>query len=128
MTEEKEKRVGRPTNKALESNTPGKRVAKKPGPKPGDAAILNEYKAMMLTSPKSPLILKKILDAALDDDHKHQQIAWKIVTDRLVPVAVFDNGANRGHSGVNITINTVKAEDVSIEEEEPVEAEFEEIV
>ena len=124
----KKKKLGRPSNEALAANTPGKRVRNKPGPKPGDAAVLNEYKAMMLTSKKSPLVLKKIMEAALDDNHKHQAVAWKIVTDRLVPVALFDNGANRGHSAVNITINTVEPEKIQIDAEEPIEAEFEEVV
>ena len=92
----------------------GEIVAKKRGstglgrgrPK-GDAAIINEYKARMLASPKSAKVLETILNAALNDDHKGQQAAWKIITDRILPVAVFEKdvikGAGRNAIQINIT-------------------------
>ena len=51
----------------------------------GDAAIINEYKVRMLNSPKSAKVLEAIYDAALNDDHKHQAAAWKLIVDRIVP-------------------------------------------
>jgi len=91
----------------------GEVVAKKAGnrgvrgrPK-GDAAIINEYKARMLASPKSAKVLEKIFDAALDDEHKHQAAAWKIITDRVLPTAAFEKdvvkGAGRNAIQINIT-------------------------
>ena len=91
----------------------GEVVAKKVGnrgvrgrPK-GDAAIINEYKARMLASPKSAKVLEKIFDAALDDEHKHQAAAWKIITDRVLPTAAFEKdvvkGAGRNAIQINIT-------------------------
>ena len=57
----------------------GEIVAKKKGsrgvrgrPK-GDAAIINEYKARMLASPKSAKVLETIFEAALDHDHKNPE-------------------------------------------------------
>ena len=47
----------------------------------GDAAIINEYKSRMLSSPKSRLVLESIFDAALDNEHKNQAAAWKLVVD-----------------------------------------------
>ena len=69
---------------------------------------------MMVTSPKSRKVLQKILDAAVDDDHKNQAAAWKIVADRIVPVSMFDTGDAKKPSGISITINTVDAQEVSI--------------
>ena len=71
---EKKKRVGRPTKAELDSNTNGKR--NKVGRPKGVAHALKEYQAMMVTSPKSRKVLQKILDAAVDDDHKNQAAAW----------------------------------------------------
>jgi|TARA_R110002153_G_scaffold240076_1_gene394609 hypothetical protein len=113
---EKKKRVGRPTNKELDANTNGKR--NKVGRPPGVAAALKEYQAMMVTSPKSRKVLQKILDAALDDDHKFQSAAWKIVADRIVPLGMFDTGDAKKPSGISITINTVDAQEVIVEEAE----------
>ena len=118
---EKKKRVGRPSKKELESNTVGK--SKKLGRPAGVAAALKEYQAMMVTSPKSRKVLQKILDAALDDDHKFQSAAWKIVSDRILPLGMFDTGDAKKPSGISITINTVDAKEVSIAEE----AEYEEV-
>ena len=85
----------------------------------GDAAIINEYKARMLNSPKSRKVLEKIFDAALDDEHKHQSAAWKLLADRIIPVSYFEKDkVGGGKSGINITISTVgKPEDTVIEGE-----------
>lgn len=117
------KRIGRPSNKELASNTTGKR--KTLGRPKGVANALKEYQAMMVTSPKSRKVLQKILDAALDDDHKFQAAAWKIVSDRIIPVGLFDSGDAKRPNGISITINTVDAKEVSFGEE--VDAEFTEI-
>ena len=61
----------------------------------------------MLASPKSKLVLDTIFDAALDHDHKNQAAAWKLVMDRILPVAAFEkevvNGGGRNAIQINIT-------------------------
>ena len=84
----------------------------------GDAAIINEYKIRMLNSPKSAKVLEAIFDAALNDDHKNQAAAWKIITDRIMPVSSFEQAKAAGGTpsiSINITgLNqpTVEAEQV----------------
>lgn len=126
------KKVGRPRKKDLESNTKGNRG--KVGRPKGDAAKMNEYKAMMLTSPKSELIIAKIADAALDDDHKNQSAAWKLWMDRMLPVSMFDKDAGRGGGGVKIHVEVVGGDatvnvgdDDEVEPEEAIDGEFEEV-
>ena len=70
----------------------------------GDAAIINEYKARMLNSPKSAKVLEAIFDAALNDDHKNQAAAWKLIVDRVVPVSAFEQ-AKQGGGAPAISIN-----------------------
>ena len=70
----------------------------------GDTAIINEYKARMLNSPKSAKVLEAIYDAALNDDHKNQAAAWKLIVDRIVPVSAFEASKHRG-STPSISIN-----------------------
>ena len=91
----------------------------------------------MLASPKSRKVLDTILNAALDDDHKHQAAAWKIVTDRILPVGLFEKDVlgTGGRPSVNITISgvggssndgnmeIVQEEEEEIEEEEAIEIE-----
>ena len=70
----------------------------------GDAAIINEYKLRMLNSPKSAKVLEAIYDAALNDEHKNQAAAWKLIVDRIIPVSVFDTAKATGQTP-SISIN-----------------------
>lgn len=103
----KKRTTGRPKRSEIEAR-------KKPGtlgrPK-GDADAIKEYKARLLASPKSKLVLDSILNAALDDEHKNQAAAWKLLVDRLMPLSYFDKDkAGGGRASVNITITGVGGE------------------
>ena len=116
MSEPQKRNVGRPTKSDIASKKKGNRGVR--GRPKGDAAIINEYKARMLASPKSAKVLEKIFDAALDDEHKHQAAAWKIITDRVIPTATFEKdvvkGAGKNAIQINISgIGTATVEPVS---------------
>ena len=68
----------------------------------------------MLASPKSRKVLDTIFDAALDHDHKNQAAAWKLVMDRILPVAAFEKDIVKdgGRSAIQINISGVGAVDV----------------
>jgi hypothetical protein len=71
----------------------------------------------MLTSPKSARVLESIFDAALNDDHKNQAAAWKLVIDRVLPASYFEKdkaGGSKG--GINISITGVGGETTVISE------------
>lgn len=117
------KKIGRPRKNEVETK-------KKPGkvgrPK-GDAAIINEYKARMLASPKSRKVLDSILDAALNDDHKNQAAAWKLLMDRMLPVSYFEKEKEGGgRPSVNITITGIGGETsvVGSDEQDIIEGEI----
>jgi len=95
---------GRPPKSEVKALTPGNRGVM--GRPKGDTAIMNEYKARMLNSPKSSAVLEKIFDAALTDGHPGQTAAWKIIADRVVPISAFDLTKNSGGTpqiSINIT-------------------------
>ena len=103
------KRIGRPPKSEVVSRKRGT-VGSVGRPK-GDAAIINEYKTRMLTSPKSKKVLESIFDAALNDDHKNQAAAWKLVMDRVLPTSYFEKDAAGGNKGgINISITGVGGE------------------
>ena len=118
------KRVGRPKKNTVASKTKGKRNAV--GRPKGDAAVINEYKARMLASPKSRKVLDAILNAALDDDHKNQAAAWKLCMDRLLPVSYFEKDkASGGKSAINISITGVGGKTTIISgNDEPIDGEY----
>jgi len=131
IAEAKRKR-GRPKKTDIVSRKRG--TVGKRGRPPGDAAIINEYKTRMLTSPKSKKVLESIFDAALDDEHKNQAAAWKLVMDRVLPTSYFvkDKVAG-GTSAINISITGVGGETTVIsgskdEQDSAIEGEFTEDV
>ena len=102
-TEVKKRGRGRPRKSEVAAVKPGnKGVVGRPK---GDAAIINEYKARMVASPKSRKVLETIFDAALDNDHKNQAAAWKLVMDRILPVGAFEKDVVKDTSRNAIQIN-----------------------
>lgn len=85
----------------------------------GDAAIINEYKLRMLNSPKSAKVLEAIYDAALNDEHKNQAAAWKLIVDRIIPVSAFET-AKAGGGSPQISINITGLSNPSVDAVEQV--------
>jgi hypothetical protein len=98
------KKIGRPTKKALAAAKNKGKV----GRPAGEAAIINEMKARLIASPKSKKVLDSIMNAALDDEHKNQAAAWRLLMDRMLPVSLFEKDKGGGaRPSVNITISGV---------------------
>lgn len=112
-------KIGRPSNAEVAKKKAGNRG--KVGRPKGDAAIMKEYKARMLASPKSRKVLDSILNAALDDDHKNQAAAWKIVVDRMLPVGMFEKDVlqSSGKNSIQINITGVGSTSVVGSTDEP---------
>lgn len=112
--------MARPSKKEL-AEVKNRRTGLGPGRPKGDAAIINEYKIRMLNSPKSAKVLEAIYDAALNDEHKNQAAAWKLIMDRVLPVSVFEQAKQGGQTpqiSINIsglsqpTVETVEQADI----------------
>ena len=96
----KSPKIGRPPKKDIVSKTRG-HIAKRGRP-PGEASAMAEFKARLINSPKSRKVIDSIINAALDDNHKNQSAAWKILADRILPLSQFEKGVS---SKSAITIN-----------------------
>ena len=123
MTADLQKRGrGRPRKSEIAAVKPGNKG--QVGRPKGDAAIIKEYKARMLASPKSKIVLETIFDAALDNDHKNQAAAWKLIMDRMLPVGAFERDVvkDAGRNAIQINITGVGTVDVS--NDEPIEGEL----
>jgi hypothetical protein len=68
----------------------------------------------MLNSPKSAKVLEAIYDAALNDEHKNQAAAWKLIVDRVVPLSAFEQAKN-GSGTPSISINITGLNNPSVE-------------
>lgn len=102
MTETVKRKAGRPKKSEIATKKRGGRELR--GRPAGDKQIMDEYKARMLNSPKSARVLEAIFDAALDDNHKAQSAAWKLIVDRIVPVSSFEQ-VKQGGGMPSISIN-----------------------
>ena len=102
MTAPSGNKKGRPPKSDLKEIKESRSVGR---PK-GEAAIINEYKLRMLNSPKSAKVLETIFDAALNDEHKNQAAAWKLIVDRIAPISAFEAtkaGGGTPQISINIT-------------------------
>jgi hypothetical protein len=68
-------------------------------------------------------VINSIFKAAMDDDHKNQAAAWKLIVDRILPVSSFDKDKLGSKPTVNITISGVTD---TIIEPKVIEGEFHE--
>ena len=122
---ETKRKIGRPRKTTLSSNKKGKGSGNPVGRPKGDAAVINEYKARMLSSPKSRKVLDAIFDAALDNEHKNQAAAWKLVMDRILPTSAFEQELTKGAQRNAIQINITGVPNVNVgQPEEPLDAEY----
>ncbi len=122
----RKRKRGRPKKSEVKAKTAGSRG--KVGRPKGDASIINEYKARMLASPKSELVLQTIFDAATNDDHKNQAAAWKLIMDRILPVGAFEREVikDAGRSAIQINITGVGSTEIlgSTEDGSTIEGEY----
>lgn len=103
------------------SSEPAKRVGRPPkvkekrpvGRPKGESGIMKEYRERMLNSPRSKKVLDSIFAAALNDEHKNQAAAWKIIVDRIVPVSGFEKEAGALRQNA-ITVNITGVEGVQL--------------
>jgi len=122
MTEQQKRGRGRPKKGEVVAKKEGNRGVR--GRPPGDAAIINEYKARMLASPKSVKVMDAIFNAALDDEHKNQAAAWKLLMDRMLPVSYFEKDKmSQGKNSVSITITGVGGDTIITGQDDIIDAE-----
>jgi len=108
--ETSKRKAGRPKKSELTEIKESRSVGR---PK-GEAAIINEYKLRMLNSPKSAKVLEAIYDAALNDEHKNQAAAWKLILDRVLPVSAFEQAKqNGGTPQISINISSIGTPTIS---------------
>ena len=63
-------------------------------------------KQTLVDHPDVPKVREKVVSAALDDDHKNQAVAQKILMDRILPISTFDKGTDFKER-INIIISTI---------------------
>ena len=93
------------------SKTPIKR-----GRPAGMRARQLELKQTLLEHPDVPKVIETVIRTALDDNHKNQTAAQKILMDRILPISTFEKAVD-SREKINIVINTIRPEKEAIEGE-----------
>ena len=93
------------------SKTPAKR-----GKLAGMRARQLELKQTLLEHPDVPKVIETVIRTALDDNHKNQTAAQKILMDRMLPISTFEKAVD-SREKINIVINTIRPEKEAIEGE-----------
>ena len=89
---------------------------KKRGRPAGMRARQLELKQTLLEHPDVPKVIETVIRAALDDNHKNQAAAQKILMDRMLPISTFEKAAD-SREKINIVINTIRPEKEAIKGE-----------
>ena len=76
---------------------------KKRGRPPGMRAAQLEFLRLITENEDVEKVIDMIFEAALDDNHKTQAVAWKILMDRLLPLSACEKQQGRSSIEINIT-------------------------
>ena len=75
-----------------------------------------ELKQTLLEHPDVPKVIETVIRTALDDSHKNQTAAQKILMDRMLPISTFEKAVD-SREKINIVIKTIRPEKEAIEGE-----------
>ena len=75
-----------------------------------------ELKQTLLEHPDVPKVIETVIRTALDDNHKNQTAAQKILMDRMLPISTFEKAVDNREK-INIVINTIRPEKEALEGE-----------
>jgi len=89
------------------------KVSKPRGRPAGMRARQLELKQTLLEHPDVPKVIETVVRTALDDTHKNQTAAQKILMDRILPISTFDKGTDL-RERINIIISTIPIKDEKV--------------
>lgn len=89
-----------------------KEQKKAKGRPPGIRTAIKKFEERLVKANKIEGVIDKIVDAALNDDHKHQAAAWKMILDRMAPQSHYEKGNASGKPMVQINVSSVSQPEV----------------
>ena len=75
-----------------------------------------ELKQTLLEHPDVPKVIETVIRTALDDSHKNQTAAQKILMDRMLPISTFENAVD-SREKINIVIHTLRPDSETVQGE-----------
>jgi len=87
------------------------KVSKPRGRPAGMRARQLELKQTLLEHPDVPTVVETVVRTALDDNHKNQTAAQKILMDRILPVSTFDKKYDTKEK-ITINVSVIEPETI----------------
>lgn len=84
------------------------------GRPPGFESKLKELREKLIMS-KGDAVLDKIIQIALDDNHKDQAAMLKLLGDRVINIGAFQGAADKGNKGLHIKVTGVDGSVVEVQ-------------
>ena len=84
---------------------------KKRGMPSGMRARQLELKQTLLEHPDVPKVIETVVRTALDDTHKNQTVAQKILMDRILPISTFDKKYDTKEK-ITINVSVIESETI----------------
>ena len=75
-----------------------------------------QLKQTLLEHPDVSKVIETVIRTVLDDSHKNQTAAQKILMDRMLPISTFEKAVDNREK-INIVINTIRPEIEALEGE-----------
>ena len=88
------------------------------------ARQLKQYRDWMLQHKSTRYVVDKIFTAALDDEHKNQAVAWKLIMDRVAPLAGF-SAEQKANNAIQIHITGL--DNASVDQKTVLNGDFDEV-
>ena len=85
-------------------------LIKKRGRPEGMRAAQLDIQRRLIEHPDRAKVVEAVYRIALDDEHKHQAAAMKLLMDRMLPISICDKNADI-RENVTITISSVEIPD-----------------
>ena len=82
------------------------KLTKAKGRPPGTRAAQLELQKLIFEHPKMPEVVETVFRAALDDNHKNQAAAQKLLLDRAIPISACDRSPDLRQQ-VNIVVSGI---------------------
>ena len=70
-----------------------------------------ELKQTLLEHPDVPMVIETVVRTALDDTHKNQTVAQKILMDRILPISAFDEKYDTKEK-ITINVSVIEPETI----------------
>ena len=85
-------------------------LIKKRGRPEGMRVVQLDIQRRLIEHPDRAKVVEAVYRIALDDEHKHQAAAMKLLMDRMLPISICDKNADI-RENVTITISSVEIPD-----------------